>query len=394
MRKANQIHDKAKITKMEGLETTLRYLDPIAAKHYDLSAGITAYKNNIKAQKSELTRGAKRLSEYEERREQMEKELSELPPSKYSKDNVEELLDGVVSLPWVQELQLNGEYIVLTTKVDALKTVFYNRLAYGSGERVLELLDKPLLLPMPQYDIALKLSNIGGDWDRNNSLRVRLHDPKALKFYAPKNELGLVPEGYAHWATSENPWFYMNANGAAEATWANLCLNEYARVLRGAAKTSLVDMFNEVVTYLQSAGWASAYRPKITWAVLLGYQPYYEQLLRPMMSFESVDSIQKSNRERLPKFLEDNGLSQHEYEYGSRPQLSAREAMDEEERIARRAMALNDSGAVFRGVDLAAGPVFTYGIAQVQTFPPEPVSDGDDDDDLFEDDDDTEETPL
>lgn len=324
MKKANQKNTKAEvITSVATLKRATDFLDENSRKLTKKKEQIKSSEDNIDYCEREIEERKRTVIELEQGLVFLKKELDDMPKNPGVVMKTKRMIENIGNLPWVSRVHLRGDSIIIDTRENSLRTVFFKRLVYKNGNRAEELLEKPLVLPMPRYQICIRLDNMGGTWDRNNKLQIRLLEPSSLKFHPNLNELGLYQTSYAHWASHETP----SNSDTSEAVWSDLCLNNYISVLRDSGSKGLSELLNEIVMFLQQAGWASAYRSKMDWATTLGYQPYCTELLRPLLDNETFESVQKDMRKRLPQFLSDNGLTQHMYDYGA---LAEGESVPEE----------------------------------------------------------------
>lgn len=320
MRKATQINQPKQqgtlvVEGAASIKAALGYLDANAKRRGEAERNIKHATDSIRMYKQDITRLSKGIREKEEARKKAQTELEALPLSKISEADVKAQLESITKLPWVAKVKLMDNRLFVDTLPGALKTTFYKRYVYSRGRKIMEPLHEPLTLDMPTYQIFVNLENLGGNWDRNDALQIKLLDVQAMQFMPPSSECGFNQAAYAHWATSESYWF--QGSGHREANFGPLCLNQYRGVLDSAGAKGLSELLNEVVLYLQQAGWAHAYRYKLDWATQLGYQPYMFNLTRPLLPSETFESVQAASRVNLPKLLREYGVSQHMYEYGS-----------------------------------------------------------------------------
>lgn len=318
MRKANQSNTPGTLV-IEGssLEAAVAHLDVNSKARREKERFIERIKRSRTDYKREITRMSKQLSRTDDEEKKAKAELAVMPDAMLSLEGARSMFETIAKLPWVGEVKLINGDLIITTRSGVLQTTFYDRVAYSGGRHQVELLEAPLVLPMPTYQLYLRLSAMGqpGAWDRSSALQIRLAEPRSLAFMPDARAFGMSQAGYAHWATYEQP--VMGPKGPAEAVWGDLCLNRYREVFDKTNKAGLLDFLNEVVIFLQGAGWANAYRPKLTWAITLGFQPYTDNLTRPLLASESFEGIQSDRRQRMTAFLVANGLTQHMYDYGS-----------------------------------------------------------------------------
>lgn len=320
MRKANQTNTAAAILAIDGnevnaLEIASSFVDTVARNRLKVSASIANTKKTTTSAKREIMRLTKLIMQNKEVIVAKEKELAAFPDSKLSIDAMKQQLEQITKLPWVESVLLkdSGHSIIVRTRENVLKTTFHNRMVYQKGQRALELLDKPLVLPMPQYEIHVRLQNMGHSWDRNNNLSIRIPDISGFVFMPDVNDIGWNQVVHGHWAAGDNGRMAAHREG----DWGALCLNHYADSFEKSGKHSIIELLNEIVVYLQNAGWANAYRNKMEWAITLGCQTYITKLTRPLLQNESFEMIQEDTRVRLPAYLKEAGISQHEYQYGA-----------------------------------------------------------------------------
>ena len=305
------MHDDASI------ERALTHMDVVAKERAGVESMIHSRKVNIRQMKQEITRISRRIRQENEAAATEEVTLAAMPKATMTKDDVIAKLREVANLPWVEKVTLsNDTRLTIKTRANTLKTTFFNRVVYKGGVRVRELLPRPLTLPMPEYELNVDLRNMGSGWHRSPSLLLRLANPSILTHH-PKDvaNLGYSFAAYAHWASHESPPYMGGSNSAAN--YSDLCLQDYRGQLSNAGNTSIVDFLNEVSIFLQESGWAHAFRQKEEWMCTLGFQPYVEQLMRPLADGETFESIQATTRERMAGFLSENRLTQHTYDYGS-----------------------------------------------------------------------------
>lgn len=357
MRKANQPNSAPAefVADERSLELAVTHMDVAAKNRNAHQVRIDRAKRNIRDIKQNITRMSRDIRNISEEQKRYEVELAAMPVATMTVEDVKKQFDGIIKLPWVEKVVLlDGIVLLIDVRPGVLKTTFYDRVVYKGGQRVNELLHRPLSLPMPTYQIQVNVQNMGNSWHRNPSLSIRLKDPKTLKFNHPPNELGLTQAASAHWATHENQWH----EGRGEAEWSDLCLEDYRGILVDAAKEGLPDLLNAVAVFLQESGWARAYRTKIAWFSTLGFEPYYVQLIRPLQEGETFEQIQASNRNRMSSFLQENGLTQHIYDYGSpaEGEVDTRSNMRAQQ---LREMVLDSFGAVPRRN--LPDAFFTYG---------------------------------
>lgn len=299
------------------LEKSIRFLDLNEKRRYELLETTKRLKRSVRDYKNEITKYSKIIRDFMNKIKLSTTELENLGESSTTIETVREQINSIGKLQWVSKVTLSedGTSILLKTRPGILKTVFHKRIVYKDGARIEELLTSPLVLPLPNYEIIVQLAALGGSFDRNNSLSVRLIDTDVLKFMPDPNQLGWVMSANAHWASGESS-FTLGMNGV-EGKWGALCLRDYASDLQESGKKGIIDLLNDTVMFLQNAGWANAYRPKLQWAVTLGFQPYYDNLVRPLLDSETFEQIKTSTRERLSKYLEENNMTEHMYYFGA-----------------------------------------------------------------------------
>lgn len=239
--------------------------------------------------------------------EKNKKKLADIPASSVDEAKVKEVIAALSALPWVSIVHLGRDYLRVTAIPGALKTTFYNQAVYKGGRTDYELLDAPLLLPLPTYDIAIKLSGLGGSrWANSNNLMLRCGSHGEFETFDFEEDMGLSSHHTAHWATNRNAF-----------DWNNVCLGAWEEQLTQAAKEGVVELFNSIALFLQLSGWQGAYTSKNGWAATCGFIPYRLQLRRALGKRESHTSVRDHNRDALPGFLEKFGISSGMYETGS-----------------------------------------------------------------------------
>lgn len=335
MRKANQVQMEGELVVSDPmLDTVVSLLDVSAKVRSQKQSDVTNVTRQIRTNKMQITQLSKRIGELDTQRKVLQKELDETPVSETSKDSILAQLTAISKLPWVAKAEVTeiGHTLLVDTRAGALKTVFHKRLAYDGNDTAEELLPEPLKLDMPTYQIRIDLRNMGGNWDRSGALMARLLDTQSLH-YMPDSSFPYRQGSYAHWASNESYWY---PEQGRQSEFSGLCLNDYRSLMTEKGKLKLIDLLNEVVIFLQSSGWANAYRPKLRWAVTLGFQPYTHHLTRKLGNHESFDDIQDDLRTRLPKYLKENGITQHMYDYGT----MGDEGSNETERVQRAIRAI------------------------------------------------------
>lgn len=369
MRKANQqIKTTAEVSysSENAVEKALDSFDANSKARSEYKRKIVREKRQIRAAKETISSYSRSIKAGEEVLKKWKTELAALPESTMTVDEVKALFGKIAGLPWVAKVKVGEDGVVITTATEALKTVFHRRIVYKNGERAHELLQSPLTLPMPTYNIFVKLTNLGNSFHRSSGLAIQLAEPETLKSHPDPDQLGLQQAGRAHWASNETRGF---TGDSTDVRWGELCLSDYDTMLHSAGKTGIIELLNEIVMFLQGAGWAHAYRSKLEWAATLGFYPYFTNLLRPMNVSETYQSIQADTRRRLPEYLKQNGLTQHEYDFGSLPNG---ERLDGVETLLDEAATLIDRAPDFgytivqQGYGLGAGtgniPLNTTGV--------------------------------
>lgn len=267
---------------------------------------IVAYEASIASMESDIERYKKNIEVSKKEATKVEKKLSTLPESGYGLDQLREELSKVAQLAWIQTAFIKDTKLYLTTRPGILKTTFNERIVYKGGSRAAELLPEPLSLPLPTYEIVINLANMGGGrWALQPScLGIKLAMASEYQSFIGQN-VGWNPEPHAHWAHN------------AGSSWGGLCLGSYDNILRDAGVEGLDALLTAIVEFLQLSGWASAYRPKLSWAVMLGNPIYNQYLTREAEEGENLADVQKKNRDSLPAFLEENNITLNEYTYGA-----------------------------------------------------------------------------
>lgn len=257
------------------------------------------------------------VKDYTENKIEREKELATareklaaLPQSTYTVETAREEIKRCRELPWIASINISNGWLTITTVPGVLQTTFYQRLAYFEGHRTEELLEAPITLPLPTYTLVICLENFQNQasWTRNgNALRLGLAIPSEASVFLPS--MGWNHEPHAHWATNEQ--------GRRAGETGDVCLGDYDSNMTAASKRGLYDFLNELAVYLQTSGWQSAYRNKLSWAALLGNPTYNRYLTREVESRKELDQIVEKNRGSLQPFLKKYGLTMNEYLYGS-----------------------------------------------------------------------------
>lgn len=306
MRKANQNTTPTEVIATEAdYEGSLQYLDAGERKRETIKKSITRHKRNITNNENYVTHYQTELEKSKEALAKEEKALADIPENKFGVEGFKAVIDKVASLPWIGNVVLKGTELTVTTVPGVLKTDFYERMVLGDGSRCTELLPEVLTLPLPSYEIRLALTNMGGTWANNNALSIKLAMPSE---YSSFTELSCSwsHEPHAHWGSHDN-----------RGGWATLCLGDYDRSLTAAGKEGIVELLSELAIYLQQSGWASAYRNKLAWSILLGNPVYNKYLTRGFNKGETIEEIQKAKRDNLQEWLKKNNLTHNQLQYGS-----------------------------------------------------------------------------
>lgn len=200
-------------------------------------------------------------------------------------DEMKAELESVAKLAWVEKVELDGSFIVVTTRKDMLKTQFNVRLVLFPRDRwTLEHLPEPVLASMPQYQIRIDTNNLGNSYSNNRYLGIRLIDLADVSHYQNYNLI--THEAHPHWGS--------NGATGVSGNWAHLCFGEYANDIQVASAKGLAALFIEISVYLQNAGDAgNAYRTKQNWALGLGKALYYEFITRKAKASETKEGIEE-----------------------------------------------------------------------------------------------------
>lgn len=300
------------------LEQAKNYLDLAGAINFRLKKEVESREELIKTNDKQIKKYELNIKEclatnksHNETITDLQKQLEAVPPSTYTLDSARAEIARCKALPWISSFALTRDHwLSITTVPGVLKTKFYQGLAYHASHRTEELLSVPVTLPLPTYTIEIDLSNFlrGEAWTRNQAvLRMGLAIRAECSTFI--SDMGWNHEPHAHWATNES--------GRSAGQLGDVCLGDYTANLHVASNRGLYEFLNELAMYLQTAGWSQAYRPKLTWACYLGNPTYNRYLIRQVESQEALDAIADKNRADLPGFLKKNGLSMHEYLYGS-----------------------------------------------------------------------------
>lgn len=314
MRKAQPKEEAEVFVSDADLQTILPFLDKNARIRSNIERTVRDLESSLRTstitiRNAEATiESNKRVTVRLERDlETHKKKLSETPEAEGGIEELKEELAAATRLPWVSSLHVSTTNLYITTRTGVLKTDFYERVAYRNGSRTTELLPEPLSLPLPTYEIIINLGNMGNSWAVNANLQVRLAVKTESQFFAA-NDSGWSHQVQAHWASNER---------SASYDWAPLCLGDYDAVLMEASKRGIVELLSELAVFLQTSGWSSAYRPRLTWAAIMGNPVYNQHLLRKLVGDEQVEQVQAKHREEVPDWLKKHGVSMSQFTYGS-----------------------------------------------------------------------------
>lgn len=304
MKKANQAPGTAQYIEND-LEGLLGFLDQGARKRKTFKQNLEGQIARSRGLESTIAMATTDLEKSKADTIKMQAEFDAMPEAGMTIEEARELLLKISNLPWIEKIELDANMLTLFTRDGVLKTNFYNRMVIGDGNRANELLETPVLLPLPKYEIKLDLRNMGSTWAVNAALSIHLANPIDYSDFQAE-EGGWIHEPRAHWGCNNN-----------DAGWGTLCLGDYDNMLFKASKQGLYELLIELAIYLQNSGWSSAYVNKVAWATLLGNPVYNKHLLRGFAPGETVDGILQDTRKRLAEFLKANNLTSNMYHYGS-----------------------------------------------------------------------------
>lgn len=246
-----------------------------------------AAENQLRGAEENITHYTMYLDDYKQQREHAKAnldKLKELPePVKPTLDDAQKQLDGLLALPWVQEVKVDGRSLKVIARKGFLKTKLEKRIVdCGGGNYGVEFLPEPVMVDMPQYEFNFDPYRCGeGSWANNaRHIGIRMIDnADASTFIGGKVMPRLI---YAHWATG---------GGQGMREWSGLCFGEYEHDLNEASIKGIAPFFSELATYLQTCGDEHAYRPKEQWALGLGKPAYNPYVLREAKADETVATI-------------------------------------------------------------------------------------------------------
>lgn len=278
MKKANSKNEKREVAELivsdeqlgrakELLRFPVTAEDRIARDRMSQVAyNLSEYEKNVEYYERELSTVRARARHEKLALYKMRKELNQEP---VPLESAKAILEEVANLAWVEKVSLDGSYLHIFTRKDMLKTVFDIQLVglNRPDSWVFEFLEGPVSASMPQYEIRVSLTNMGGSWTTNvGVLALRFSNPDDVAHFDGKGILRrqeIVP----HWASNGN-------NGFEQ--WQYLCLGEYEDDLTKASAKGLVPFLTELALYLQLSGDQHAYHPKPKWALMIGKKEYAE----------------------------------------------------------------------------------------------------------------------
>jgi len=276
------------------VKNMLAYLDTRSGERKDVETHIANTDLTIEALQKEIVR-------YTERKNTLLEQLAKMPEGEMTADDMRAVLERVASMPWVDTVAVQGEYMTVRTRKGQLKTPFYSGIAYTSdGRRQEFMLDEVTYAEMPQYFIRISLAGIANKdmwYDKNvRAVAIRFADEDQFKDFIA--ETGLYHHLNAHWG----------CNGDA-FEWDDLCLGGYADGFRAEANKGIPELLSAVSLYLQSSGWASAYRHRLQWASTLGFAPINEVIFKKVADRDALEEIRTQYQQDVRNVATKLGIS-------------------------------------------------------------------------------------
>ncbi len=200
----------------------------------------------------------------------IDQEIAAMPPPRaILPEEVEKDLQRVAALPYVKSVEVDGGYIKITTRENALYTTLNRK--FSRSESWYKA--KPYKIPLPAYIIRLGIVPY-------NTL-AQNEDALALGFAEPHTDTAHFLSWINRYRQQVNAHWGTQGAGENFDRFRAVCLGEYEGEVTTAMRRSIADGIIAFVIYLQQAGSTSAYiHNRHEWALWMG-KAEYNKLLVP-----------------------------------------------------------------------------------------------------------------